>query len=48
MNWNNFFALVKQKETKIANNDSSLESIENKINEVISGFKRCIQASRKV
>ena len=32
-------ALVKQKKMKIADNDSNLESVENKINKVISGFK---------
>jgi len=32
--------LVKQKETEIANNDSYLEAIDNKINKVVSGFKK--------
>nr|ACU16293.1 unknown [Glycine max] len=32
-------ALVKQKEMEIADNDSNLEAVENKINKVVSGFK---------
>ena len=32
-------ALVKQKETEMADNDSNLEVIDNKINKVVSGFK---------
>ncbi|KAK7308224.1 hypothetical protein VNO77_41825 [Canavalia gladiata] len=32
-------ALVKQKEKEIADNDSNLEAVENKINEVVFGFK---------
>jgi len=32
-------ALVKQKEKEIADNDSNLEAVENKINKVVSGFK---------
>ncbi|KAH1257514.1 hypothetical protein GmHk_03G007464 [Glycine max] len=31
--------LVKQKETKITNNDSNSEVVENKINKIVSGFK---------
>ena len=33
-------ALVKQKETEMADNDSNLEVIDNKINKVVSGFKK--------
>ncbi|KOM26651.1 hypothetical protein LR48_Vigan303s007300 [Vigna angularis] len=32
-------ALVKQKEKEIADNDSNLEAVENKINKVLSGFE---------
>ncbi|QCD91943.1 hypothetical protein DEO72_LG4g2912 [Vigna unguiculata] len=32
-------ALVKQKEKEIADNDSTLEAVENKINKVLSGFE---------
>ena len=32
-------ALVKQKETEIADNDSNLKVVDNKINKVVSGFK---------
>ncbi|KAL2349574.1 hypothetical protein Fmac_003574 [Flemingia macrophylla] len=32
-------ALVKQKEKEIADNDSNLEAVENKINKIVSGFK---------
>ncbi|KAJ1388381.1 hypothetical protein SESBI_39208 [Sesbania bispinosa] len=32
-------ALVKQKEEEIADNDSNLKAVENKINNVVSGFK---------
>lgn len=32
-------ALVKQKEKEIADNDSNLDAVENKINNIVSGFK---------
>ena len=35
-------ALVKQKETEMADNDSNLEVIDNKINKVVSGFKEML------
>ena len=37
-------ALVKQKETEIADNDSNLEAVENKINKVVFEFKE-VQSS---
>ncbi|CAJ1924173.1 unnamed protein product [Sphenostylis stenocarpa] len=36
---NQLLALVKQKEKEIADNDSNLEDVENKINKVVSEFK---------
>ena len=35
-------ALVKQKETEIADNDSNLEAVENKINKVVFEFKEIL------
>lgn len=40
----NLLALVKQKEKQIADNDYNLKAVENKINNVVSGFKE-IQSS---